>query len=82
LGIGDFDAGTDTTGIRESAPVFIYLLMQQHFTYSTSRIDVKPPLFHASVPASSTDNNPGRNGTTGNREGLELTPLSTPEDGS
>jgi hypothetical protein len=26
LGIGDFDAGTDTTGIRESAPVWSYLL--------------------------------------------------------
>jgi len=26
LGIGDFDAGTDTTRIRESAPVLTYLL--------------------------------------------------------
>jgi hypothetical protein len=46
LGIGDFDAGTDSTGIRESAPVFGYLLMRQHLMYSTSRIDAEPPFFH------------------------------------
>ena len=49
MGIGDFDAGTDTTGIRESAPVFSYLLMRQHFMYSTSRIDAEPRFFHAYV---------------------------------
>jgi hypothetical protein len=47
LGIGDFDAGTDTTGIRESAPVFSYLLMRQYLMYSTSRIDAGPLFFHA-----------------------------------
>jgi hypothetical protein len=82
LGIGDFDAGTDTTGIRESAPVFIYLLMRQHFTYSTSRIDAKPRFFHANAPASSADHNLGRKYSAGNRDALELIPLSTPEDSS
>src|SRR6266480_1025055 len=35
-----FDAGTDTTRIRESAPVWSYLLFTQRLTQSTSRIEI------------------------------------------
>src|SRR3954464_10050783 len=41
-----FDAGRHTTGIRESAPVSTYLLMQQRLAYSTSRIDAEQPVIH------------------------------------